>query len=512
MIIKMNADNLPPDFREVNLNLDYSISYSLPEIIREKFIEVEDSVGGCGLVVKTKNQDYLLKCTGKNNFAIVVKYNNNFDPVFLTKITYYDSIRGKQGDGDNIQIKTISEIDTAYLIMGDISGNNYLHIDNIDKGTGNIKNQYYSFQQSNTFTPFPGNSLLSPNSKNIINLGYHTWGVNGTDINIMPYIKSFTTNGKFLKENVFDSLNAFDEWPFLIYDTTNNIFDGVIICSATSQDPTFQGISHVRFDDNLNISVNQRIPFNKAYYPIKYTNFDNNLVLWGYYEPENYISSNLDILEFNDRNDFSNFTTHHVEFKYLTWVGDIIKSKDGGYLIPAEIDFLNDSLYHIHGNSDNALIKLNKDFKIEWERYWGSSDIESLTWCEELDNGNIYVVGGYMAGDTNGITARKIYFAEIKSPSSGVDNGHVNNNQTEIIFPSIVSSTSPELKINSIGNINGEIFVRDLFGRCLQSINISLTNNTNYLSLNFSNMATGVYFIELKTRNGIEVKKFILEP
>jgi hypothetical protein len=312
---------------------------------------------------------------------------------------------------------------------------------------------------------------------------------------------------------ILDSINDFETKPLIIYDSVNNVYDGVFVYAPTSKGSFLQGLSHIRFDDNLNILTKQMVPFANNYYPVKYTNFDNKPVLWGSYEHQSNTSKHLDILEFTDSSDYSKYLSHRVDFNYQMSFTNVIKSRDGGYLISGAITFFDvDSLYSTHGISDYALIKLDKDFNLVWERFWGTSLDENLVWCEEQDNGNIYVVGNrynYISSDV----PHKIYLAEIKNPSTSVDNDPVNNNEAEIIFPSIVTTTSPELKIIAGQSFDGEVFVTDLLGNCIQSAHISsLSNNTNYIRMDFTSMLPGVYFIGIRTGNGLEVRKFIFAP
>jgi len=227
------------------------------------------------------------------------------------------------------------------------------------------------------------------------------------------------------------------------------------------------------------------------------------------------------------------------------WGYSVLQTTDGGYIISGETDSFNDNMkYSIY------LIKTNVNGDTLWTRLFEGNEEANGSSVQQTNDGGYIIVGGtrgyvgidsiyLIKTDANGIsgcnqrrppTIVGTMYSQVSSPvfnvttpasiiknphflvSSSISTGTTLCNSAGIndIIPENSFSIFPDPTSNYIvieTSQNAEITILDIQGQ----LNKTLVSSGNKTNIDVSGFPSGIYIVEVKTDEGIAVKKFVKE-
>ena len=81
-----------------------------------------------------------------------------------------------------------------------------------------------------------------------------------------------------------------------------------------------------------------------------------------------------------------------------------------------------------------------------------------------------------------------------------------------VVRPNPVTSNTLVLSVSVQQNLKTNVQVMGVDGKILVQQNISLASGMNTVSLNISNVPSGIYLVQVQLNDGFVTKKFIKQP
>jgi len=110
----------------------------------------------------------------------------------------------------------------------------------------------------------------------------------------------------------------------------------------------------------------------------------------------------------------------------------------------------------------------------------------------------------------NGYTSAQLYNKMMQKCPPATDVASYTTNEEFVIYP----NPSPEnitISATFNSNENLEIIISDIMGKTLMDINENAASGNLNKNIDLNNFSSGIYFITLKSRTRVEVKKFVKE-
>ncbi len=190
----------------------------------------------------------------------------------------------------------------------------------------------------------------------------------------------------------------------------------------------------------------------------------------------------------------------------------IRQTADKGFIVAGSSSSNDLNVAGNHGGLDYWIAKLDSVGAVQWQKCLGGTDEESATSIQQTNDGGFIVAGDSKSkdGDVTGNHIYRDYWIVKLSPSVG---GGVGINEPLVDEKSITIFPNPannQLNIYTSTVLDKLVTVSviNVFGETVQSENIVVNGNEQ---LNIKNLATGFYFLQIKTENGTVVKRFVKE-
>lgn len=184
----------------------------------------------------------------------------------------------------------------------------------------------------------------------------------------------------------------------------------------------------------------------------------------------------------------------------------IIQTSVGEYVVVGYSQSNNGDVLVNYGSSDALIVKISAIGEIMWQKTIGGTDIELLRSIIKTTGGE-YVVAGYSYSNNGNITGNNggsDYLVAKLNPEL-----LSNNSFTENISLSIYPNPTKEnitLQLNYFSP-NQEITIKNILGKTIHNQKLEGLTTT----INTSNLASGIYFLNLSEGSNKIVKKFIKE-
>ena len=379
--------------------------------------------------------------------SFIIKYNDN------NKVEWVTSVGG--ADDDNITtIETTS--DKGYLVGG------YSQSD-IQVGDYSLKGAY----------------LLKYNINGAVEYGKSITGIDNEDIWSVVEI----SNGEYIIGGNFNKYFISKPGETQIGDFTlayKGYRDGFIIQYLEN---TIAG-TNASFADSFGGSSSDEITSVT-------TSSDGGYVVGG-----DFVSANITVGDYtftnNGNSQSDSYIIKYNANNYIEWVDSfggnkddkitsVSSTSDGGYIVGGY--FSSDSIQvgnytltrTVNGQSDNYIIKYNKNGEVEWADSFGGSKIDEITSVSSTSDGG-YIVGGYFTSDN-------IKIGNYTLTNNGGYDGFIikYSNSGEVEWARSVGGTSSDY-INSVATTSdGEYIIGGYFNSAeIQAGDYTLTRNGGY--------------------------------
>lgn len=189
-------------------------------------------------------------------------------------------------------------------------------------------------------------------------------------------------------------------------------------------------------------------------------------------------------------------------------VGSIFEYNDGGYLVSgsSNSNISGDKTENSLGSSDYWVIKLNTVGIIEWQNTIGGAAGDPGKGSIQMNDGN-FIIGGHsnsnISGDKTENSRGDADFWIIKHGETlGLEESSFNNAIT--LYPNPVQNT---LQINTQNKIIDKINIYSILGSRVRQLKAETVSP----SVDVSNLASGVYYVQLYSGKNVALKKFVKE-
>lgn len=211
--------------------------------------------------------------------------------------------------------------------------------------------------------------------------------------------------------------------------------------------------------------------------------------------PPSYINADFTLVEL-DASDLSLVTSKNIgHFTAIDYSTPVIDDGSGFTVLGGEIDDSGPDDY-----MNNYVIKTNYGFTTQWESaYFGEGDYIDCPFalCMTPD-------GGYLLGGNNDLNDEDYNVIKLEPPGSRKPNPELAGNMqanVDLQTDAVTLFLDQPLKTNAVCNL----YATD--GRLVKSIEVA--SGTDKYNFSVNGFITGVYFVELKTNDGLVYRQKI---
>jgi len=186
----------------------------------------------------------------------------------------------------------------------------------------------------------------------------------------------------------------------------------------------------------------------------------------------------------------------------------VIQTLDGGYMVGGYSisDISGDKTQNSKGGLDYWIVKINPQGIIEWQNTLGGSASERLDVVLQLSDGN-YMLGGYspsnISGDKSEDSRGDIDFWIIKHAQTlGLEENPFATAIT--LYPNPAKNT---LHLNTLDKTINQVNIYTMTGSKVLQLDVDTVSPT----VDVSNLASGVYYVQLYSGKKVALKKFVKE-
>ena len=192
----------------------------------------------------------------------------------------------------------------------------------------------------------------------------------------------------------------------------------------------------------------------------------------------------------------------------------IQQTADGGYILggSSRSNISGDKTENCIGWSDFWTVKTDSSGNIQWQNTIGGNSYDELYSIQQT-NDNGYIFGGRSASNISGDKTENCiglddYWIVKLAPDTvtGITNSPLDRGKGCVIFP------NPADEYSVIGyqfGVGDEILLTDALGKIL--FTKAFSSLTSNFTLHTSNYGNGIYFLQLKTNEGMAVKKLVVQ-
>ena len=185
---------------------------------------------------------------------------------------------------------------------------------------------------------------------------------------------------------------------------------------------------------------------------------------------------------------------------------DIEQTVDGGYIVAGSSASTDFDVTGNHGVWDSWIIKLSNTGIMQWEQSYGGPWDDGATMIHQTSDGG-YIFSGHSmltGGDVTGTQGAHDFWIVKLNATVGLN--ELSKPVSVFIYP---NPTNDDISFELNESVES-IIITDALGKAIDHTLIKKVNNQYIVSFN-SNVSKGIYFIAVRTNNGIVNSKFIKE-
>jgi len=193
---------------------------------------------------------------------------------------------------------------------------------------------------------------------------------------------------------------------------------------------------------------------------------------------------------------------------------EIITTSDGGYLIVGSIENHYEPLPRNEWYSDLYILKLDQTGNKEWDQVYGGDRNESASSVRELNDGSFIISGGTGTYGSNG--DGEIYLLRVNSNGkiTAISNDRALNIPTAFnISQNYPNPFNSQTRIDFYlpKNSNVQFAIYDITGKLVgEFLNEQKTAGNHSINIDAANLASGLYFYQIKAESFTETKRMLL--
>jgi hypothetical protein len=183
----------------------------------------------------------------------------------------------------------------------------------------------------------------------------------------------------------------------------------------------------------------------------------------------------------------------------------IKQTSEGGYVVAGLNNYNGGDITGSHGGGDFWIVKLDTQGIIQWENCYGGSSSDYPHGLEQTTDGGYIIAGASKSidGDVTGNHGDSDYWVVKLGNATPVKEITKENNF--LISPNPCSA-SIEIKFEDLRD-EAELKITDLLGNLVKQKN----NLSEITTVDLSSLQNGIYFVSVKTKDGVLTKKIIVQ-
>jgi len=194
---------------------------------------------------------------------------------------------------------------------------------------------------------------------------------------------------------------------------------------------------------------------------------------------------------------------------------DIHQTVDGGYIVGGNSysNISGDKTENSLGSLDYWIVKTDVSGNIQWQNTIGGDTSDVFSSLQQTADGG-YILAGYSRSEISGdktennwdstLTTSDYWIVKL-SPDVGINEDKKETNSLSI-YPNPATN---ELAVSCGLQVVKDLEIYDVLGEIVFSQRP--TASSQKLSVNVSDLSPGIYFVKVKTEQGISMAKFVKE-
>ena len=186
----------------------------------------------------------------------------------------------------------------------------------------------------------------------------------------------------------------------------------------------------------------------------------------------------------------------------IDYGNSVQQTSDGGYIISGAAESFG------AGNYDAYLIKTNESDDTLWTKTYGGTDEDQGRSVQQTSDGGYIIAGGTESFGAGGLDVYLIK-TDVNGNVSGIFNNSFSKKDVINIYPNPNKGVF-NLAVNTPDKCNLVIELMNVYGQIVYKNYVKNILKFND-EIDVSELSKGVYYLRLKTENGIRVKKLIIQ-
>ncbi len=184
-------------------------------------------------------------------------------------------------------------------------------------------------------------------------------------------------------------------------------------------------------------------------------------------------------------------------------LNSIALTKDNGCIVAGWTNSNDGNILENHGDQDYWILKLGSNGDIEWQKSLGGTQVDQARWIAQTrDNG--YIAAGMSSSNDGQVSSNQGYLDYWIVKLAG-DGTAIEEQIKSISFTIQPNPANGSITVSNLP-INSMLKIIDLTGKIVYSTSTTETQK----QISIDNLANGVYLIQVKSKDIITSRKFVI--